>query len=414
MIAGAYWSLPNRCTFIRAIRATVALRNTMRHVERFFVISAVAVLGGLMTALPLPAVERGAWFWYQSSDPHGAANVVGNPAAEDEAVAFLQRWEVTRLYGSYSNLPATSPGVLGAWNKKLSLAGIDSYVVLSDANLVLPANQANLQNLVTTRFVNYNDARSDPAERFVGIELDLEPHTLPAWDGGTNEDRRDLLLNLRDAYATVRGQLTMGGYSSAVVSAALPVWFDSSSSIGWSSSAERDQWFADIAGSLDAISLMAYETSSVAAILSSTSHEGATFSGETAIALRSKLGDEWNDYEDFAVAVASVESQIGAGIDIESYYRLRQIAPNPQLDGDFNDDGIVDAADYVAWRKGGALQNDATPGVSSADQTAWRQAFGAHQAGAAAVVPEVASATYAAVMVLVLASAVRRRRPAPL
>lgn len=46
--------------------------------------------------------------------------------------------------------------------------------------------------------------------------------------------------------------------------------------------------------------------------------------------------------------------------------------------GDYNGDGVVDAADYVLWRKGGPLQNEVdTPGtVNAADYTAWRARFG--------------------------------------
>jgi hypothetical protein len=46
--------------------------------------------------------------------------------------------------------------------------------------------------------------------------------------------------------------------------------------------------------------------------------------------------------------------------------------------GDFNNNGVVDAADYVLWRKGGALQNEtATIGSASAeDYDVWRLNFG--------------------------------------
>ena len=44
--------------------------------------------------------------------------------------------------------------------------------------------------------------------------------------------------------------------------------------------------------------------------------------------------------------------------------------------GDYNDNGIVDAADYVLWRNGGTLQNDATPGVQPGDYDVWRSHFG--------------------------------------
>ena len=55
------------------------------------------------------------------------------------------------------------------------------------------------------------------------------------------------------------------------------------------------------------------------------------------------------------------------------------------LPGDYNNNGTVDAADYVLWRKGGPLQNEVdTPGVvNAADYTAWRARFGNSGSGAA-------------------------------
>ena len=48
--------------------------------------------------------------------------------------------------------------------------------------------------------------------------------------------------------------------------------------------------------------------------------------------------------------------------------------------GDYNQNGVVDAADYVVWRKnsgsGTSLPNDDTPGVGPDDFTRWRTHFG--------------------------------------
>ena len=46
--------------------------------------------------------------------------------------------------------------------------------------------------------------------------------------------------------------------------------------------------------------------------------------------------------------------------------------------GDYNGNGVVDAADYVVWRKGGPLLNEvADPSINSpADYTEWRARFG--------------------------------------
>jgi hypothetical protein len=50
----------------------------------------------------------------------------------------------------------------------------------------------------------------------------------------------------------------------------------------------------------------------------------------------------------------------------------------PAVAGDYNGNGVVDAADYVVWRNGGPLQNEvATLGsVTPEDYTAWRARFG--------------------------------------
>ena len=48
--------------------------------------------------------------------------------------------------------------------------------------------------------------------------------------------------------------------------------------------------------------------------------------------------------------------------------------------GDYNDDGVVNAADYVTWRDNlgspESLPNDATPGVTAGDYDVWRANFG--------------------------------------
>jgi hypothetical protein len=69
--------------------------------------------------------------------------------------------------------------------------------------------------------------------------------------------------------------------------------------------------------------------------------------------------------------------------------------PGVGVTGDFNNNGTVDAADYVLWRNGGPLQNDPTAGVQPEDYNTWRANFGRTAAGASALgasaVPEPTS-----------------------
>jgi hypothetical protein len=71
--------------------------------------------------------------------------------------------------------------------------------------------------------------------------------------------------------------------------------------------------------------------------------------------------------------------------------------PDPNLPGDWNTDGIVDAADYVMWRDNlnqpVSLPNDPTPGtVTQSDNDVWRTNFG-KKSGLAEVVFEGVSIT---------------------
>jgi hypothetical protein len=85
--------------------------------------------------------------------------------------------------------------------------------------------------------------------------------------------------------------------------------------------------------------------------------------------------------------------------------------------GDYNNNGVVDAADYVLWRNGGPLQNEvASLGtVDSADYDAWRARFGnasgsGSSLGAGTAVPEPGSAALVIFgLVFALASGESRR-----
>jgi hypothetical protein len=85
--------------------------------------------------------------------------------------------------------------------------------------------------------------------------------------------------------------------------------------------------------------------------------------------------------------------------------------------GDYNDNGVVDTADYVLWRKGGPLQFEVdNPGtVNAADYTAWRARFGKTTAGAGSgsimitEVPEPAIVSLAVFGIVVIFAVTRVR-----
>jgi hypothetical protein len=95
------------------------------------------------------------------------------------------------------------------------------------------------------------------------------------------------------------------------------------------------------------------------------------------------------------------------------------VVPPAGVNGDYNDNGIVDAADYVVWRKrlgqSFTLPNDPTSGsVTSGDYTVWRTNFGRSSAGGAGSSDLSNAPEPSAAMLALLASAIggiaRRRR----
>jgi PEP-CTERM motif len=87
----------------------------------------------------------------------------------------------------------------------------------------------------------------------------------------------------------------------------------------------------------------------------------------------------------------------------DSGFRTYVLSSPAGVQGDYNNDGTVDAADYVLWRKGGPLMNEVdTPGlVNGADYTAWRARFG-NPGGAGAGVIVTATVPEPATLVLLM------------
>jgi hypothetical protein len=86
-----------------------------------------------------------------------------------------------------------------------------------------------------------------------------------------------------------------------------------------------------------------------------------------------------------------VDNQAGTSVDL----LVTGSGPVGVL-GDYNNNGVVDAADYVLWKNGGPLQNEVdNPGtVDAADYDAWRARFGNTSgagAGQGGAVPEPTS-----------------------
>jgi hypothetical protein len=119
----------------------------------------------------------------------------------------------------------------------------------------------------------------------------------------------------------------------------------------------------------------------------------------------------------FEILTLPVNSTFTIPVDADTFFELTLSgelvanAPLPEdLQGDFNDDGSVDAADYIAWQKGVGVE------TTEGNYNLWRANFGRTAGGGGAsnnsAVPEPISLISFTFAMLVALSALRGRRTA--
>ncbi len=343
--------------------------------------------------------QRGTWMWGSASHPYGASNVIGDLPLEDELVSYFGAWGVDRVYASVGSLGISDPTSMARWNAALDDMGVESQKL---HGIVTP-NPVSLANKIQTQLIDFNVSRADPRERFDAVHLDIEPHASAAWDSGTPADRRNLLFDLRDTYVAARAQLDDNGASEVRIYADLPVWYDSSASIGWLDTADRDQWFDDIGVPLDGITMMAFERDTLSKITSGVGWEVANFDGEVRIGLNVNEVGPGETFEDFAAMLTmadDLEAFYGAsitGIDFQPMTTYTDLSPTPTFSADFTSDGNIDGADFLAWQKGYGLEVGATladgdangsSSVNVFDLAVWKQQFGTPALLGVTAIPE--------------------------
>lgn len=359
--------------------------------------------------------QRGAWMWTTSTHPYGAANIIGDNSKIDELIPDFGAWGFDRVYVSAGTETIFNPNDVAYLNSSLDSVGIESQYLFG----LLTPNPITFANQVQSRVINFNNSRSDPSEKFDAVHLDIEPQGSSGWSSATPSEKRDMLLNLRDVYEAVRTQLDDNGAAEVKIYADLPVWFDSSSSIGWLDSSDRDQWFDDIAVSLDGITMMAFERDTLSSINSGVSWEVANFNGDVRIGLNVNEvgpGDTFEDYAEMMAMADSLEAFYGtdiSGIDFQPFVTYVDLSPDPVFTADFDQDGEVNGQDYLSLlRNFGTLsgasltQGDANESgsINLFDLMIWQEQFGTTALAAAVVVPEPTTLSLACILSFVFAS----------
>ncbi len=341
-----------KVTHLSSTARLLGLRDREGVVKAARAVSAIRVVAGILASLLLGAqasavsTTRGVWNFDVTNHPVASSTVVGNSALETTVLAKYSQFGINRSYDSFrAPVPPPSASDNAAWHVKLNAAGVTPYFLVSDAAATIDLS------VIQAQVIDFNNGR--PAnEQYAGVKLDLEPQADPAWNAADTSlaasiNRRDMLNTLENSFSSVRSLLDGAGLNSMPIFADLPVFFDNLDGfIGWgegtglTATQERDQWFTDLASSLDGITLMAFGTPFINVIESNVSWEISNFTKDVRVALEVNIPGTWTDLADFLAAADQIEafynipannpSGHSIGIDIQDFAQLFDAAaPEP-------------------------------------------------------------------------------------
>jgi hypothetical protein len=190
--------------------------------------SAWLLLTALCIAVPLARAadaERAVWVWERESYA-----MVESRAAADRAFDFLGKRGVRTLY-LYAdafqgrNLMVDDPQAYRGFIARAHRKGFRVYALLGSAYLeteeyVLPQKR-DAALAMFQRVLDYN-AAAEANARFDGVNYDIEPHLLDAWD---DTSRRGLLRGFVEMTAEF-ARLKRESKQTLAIGPAMPFWWD--------------------------------------------------------------------------------------------------------------------------------------------------------------------------------------------
>ncbi len=178
----------------------------------------------LLSAGSARAAGRAVWVW----EPETFAMLEDRRVAL-EAIDFLRSRGVDAVYLYADSYKGRShiekkPKLYRALIRRLAKRGIRSYALLGSWHLrtheyVLPERRAEAVAMLE-RVLAYN-ASVRPAERFAGVNIDIEPHMLEGW----KTDRDGLLLDFLDMSNDLMDAKRRAG-AGLPTGPAIPFWLD--------------------------------------------------------------------------------------------------------------------------------------------------------------------------------------------
>jgi hypothetical protein len=183
---------------------------------------ALALIAGAASAQsPAP---RAIWTWEAESSA-----MLQRPAALDQALRFFAAKNIDTLFlyaDAYQghNLLTERPDLYRSAIHRVHASGRRAYALLGSGYLhteryVLPAYRAEALAMLQ-RVLDYNKTAA-PDERFDGVNLDIEPHILDAWDSR----KMELLADFLDMSKALMSAKARSG-QAIEIGPAIPFWLD--------------------------------------------------------------------------------------------------------------------------------------------------------------------------------------------
>ncbi len=294
---------------------------------------------------PRSGPERGIYLWDRTAARHPAGRgVIGDRAREAAAVEEFARLGVARVYSAVVDRPADTPEVVAAWNRRLHAAGMSSHLLMAENTWLFQCNHGDLAELLRRRLLDFNAGRSDPAERFDGVHLDIEPHGLRGvrdcdegrevdWGRMRPDRKRGYVRDLPPTLRRVRREIG----PDLALHADIALWVDElyepdnpEQGFYWTSRDDAADWFRSLAASVDGLTVMAYCRTGDR-LADAVADEIALFDGEVRVGLSARAvapatdgcpKSTWTSVSDLVAGGAAVERHLGdaiGGVDFYSY-----------------------------------------------------------------------------------------------
>lgn len=164
------------------------------------------------------------WMWEEDSYA-----LLDSPARAREAIAFMQRQGIDTVYlyadaHEGRNLLTQQPAVYARLIAQLHRQGLQVHALLGSWPLhteryILPEQRPQALAMVQ-RVLDYNQV-AQPAERFDGINLDIEPHVLDDWSS-RREAYLQMFLELSEAWMALKRQMNQ----RLQIGPAIAFWLD--------------------------------------------------------------------------------------------------------------------------------------------------------------------------------------------